>query len=387
MTGAAVSAKGAATEGAAAAPLTAADLEAMRSALRAFLAAASNEEQVRANFDSEDGGNLEAWHALVEQFGVAGVLISTDDDGLDLGYVVMATVLEETGRALFTGPLFASAVLATSALLGAGDDTFARQLLRDLADGTRIAAVALNDEAAHPTRFRAARDGWVLDGIKTAVLDAASADVVLVVASDESREAGLFEIRPGDARVEPLDVLDRTRRQARVVLTDTPARRLGADYTGALAALNDVGAVAAAAEQLGVAQRALDLAVEYAKVREQFGVPIGSFQAVKHMCAEMLALVESQRAAVRAAAAALDDAALSRAEVSETASVAKAFSSDAAVAVVETTIQVLGGIGFTWEHPAHLYLRRARSLQHAFGDAPFHRSRLADLVDAAALKL
>lgn len=333
---------------------------------------------LEAGFDSTA---KKVWTQLAETLGVAGVLIPERFGGLGLGYHEAAILLEECGKALLAGPALASAVLAPAVLLATGDEAACARLLPGLAAARIVAAIARSDQGAKPTRAKRSPGAWALTGVKIA---SAEADVLLVAAIDEGGVEGLFEVRrgaPGSAP-EALDGLDLTWPLVRVAWDLAPAARIGGAES-ALAMLGDVGAFAAAAEQLGICQRALDIAVAHAKLREQFGRPIGSFQAIKHICADMLTQTECLRAAVNAAAEALNGS--DERARTECASIAKAFGSEAATFCTQATIQVLGGLGFTWEHPAHLYLRRAKSLQFAFGDAAHHRARLAALHGLGAL--
>ncbi|MGW0593737.1 acyl-CoA dehydrogenase family protein [Streptosporangium sp. NPDC002607] len=358
-------------------PTTAAERQEFRTVVRAFLTERSPESRVRGLIDDERGADLDTWRQMAAQLGLAGVLIPEEFGGQGLGQVEMAVVLQEAARVLLCAPLLSSGVLAPTALLGSGDVAAAKRYLPAIAEGRSVAAVGIHDERGTRTVAESGPDGWRLTGRKTRVTDGQVADLLLLVAP-VGQQTGLFAVErnaPG-VTVEELDGLDRTRRQVTVDLARTPAVRIGDDFTRPLERLLAVGAVAAAAEQLGVAERMLEISVEYVKTREQFDRPIGSFQAVKHLCAEMFALVECSGAAVNAAsrAAAEDPAALA-----EIAAVAKAYCSVAATRVVETAIQVHGGIGYTWEHPAHLYLRRAKSLEFMFGDPHHHRDRIGVL--------
>jgi alkylation response protein AidB-like acyl-CoA dehydrogenase len=198
----------------------------------------------------------------------------------------------------------------------------------------------------------------------------------LLIIAPVDGQIALFQVAadaPG-VRVEQKASLDLTRRSGAIALQDTPAERIGGNFTAGLTAVEELGAFACAAEQAGIAARCLEIAVDYAKTREQFGRPIGSFQAIKHRLAEHLALVEQMRAAVDAAAA---EVAEGRPSAAETVSVVKAYCGDAGPAVAEGLIDTLGGIGFTWEHVAHLYLRRTKALAYLFGSPAEHRERLA----------
>ncbi len=353
------------------------DRDLFRSGLRDLLSQRSDEQAVRALIDSADGVDRQLWLELVDGLGIAGLLVPEEMGGLGLGALEMQVLLEECAAALYSGPVLSTAVLAPTALLASGDAPGCEDYWPSIIAGELIVAVALDDENG-AVQARQQGDGATLSGVKTAVIDGAIAGLLLVVAEDAEGFPGLYAVDPasGGVTLSPLDVLDRTRRQSRLVLADAPARRLGGDFSEGLERLRDVAATAAACEQVGVSQRALDLAVDYAKVREQFGKPIGSFQAIKHICAEMLVRVECMRSATTSAAKADTDLPARR---SEAASVAKAYGSLAATYVTENLIQVLGGIGYTWEHPAHLYLRRAKTLQFSFGDAPYHRRRIARL--------
>jgi alkylation response protein AidB-like acyl-CoA dehydrogenase len=278
-------------------------------------------------------------------------------------------VLEEAGRALLCAPYLATVTAAP----------FLPEDVRDaIAGGLCIATLALAEvsgrwEAAGvTTRAVRAPDGrWRLEGEKSYVVDGCAADVLVVAARvDGAGDVALFQVDAGGDGVDraPLATVDATRRQARVRLAAAPARRL----EGALDTAVDLCAVALAAEQVGGAGRALEMAVEHAGRRVQFGRPIGSFQAVKHLCAEMLLDLESARAAASHAVSAVGTGDLAHA-----AAVAKVSCSEAYVRIATDSLHVHGGLGFTWDHDAHLYLRRARSSLHLFGDPRQHRERLA----------
>jgi len=304
-------------------------------------------------------------------------------------------VLEELGGALFTGPYLASAVLAATALLASDDEEAKKDLLPGIAAGETIATLAFTEDGGSwdPASIRLAATGnagpknagpkndgsWRLDGHKSFVLDGHAADLILVVAATETDgQLSLFAVTSAADGLtrRALPTLDQTRKLARLTFHRTPARLVG-EPGAARAVLDhvlDVAAVALAAEQLGGAQRALDMAVAYAKVRQQFGRPIGSFQAIKHRCADLLLEVESLRSAVGYAAAAV---AAGSAELPVLAPLLKAYASDVYSHVAGENIQIHGGIGFTWEHDAHLYLKRAKASELLLGDASYHRERLA----------
>lgn len=355
-------------------PTTATEREEFRAVVRAFLTERSPEPHVRSLIEDERGADLDVWRQMAAELGLAGVIIPEEYGGQGMSQAEMAVALTESARVLLCAPLLSTGVLAPSALLDSGDEEAAKRYLPAIADGTLITAVAIDDGGTARTTAEPGRGDWRLTGRKTHVIDGQLADLLLVVAA-AGDEVGLFAAErnaPG-ITVEQLDVLDRTRRQAVVGFADTPVVRIGGDFARPLERLLAIGAVAAAAEQLGVAERMLEISVEYAKTREQFGKPIGSFQAVKHMCADMFTLVECSRAAVNVAGEAVAE---NSADLAEIAAVTKAYCSRAATTVAEMAIQVHGGIGYTWEHPAHLYLRRAKTLEFLFGDPRHHREAL-----------
>jgi alkylation response protein AidB-like acyl-CoA dehydrogenase len=303
--------------------------------------------------------------------------------------VELGIAFEEMGRVLLCAPFFSTVGLAAQALLAAGDDQAKREYLPRIADGSLLATVAVTEEDGRwdlsAVRTSAADSSgepgaFLLDGTKMFVVDGHIAQVLLVVARTDSG-LGLFAV---DASAEgvvrtPLPTLDMTRKLARVELKGVPARPVSGpgDATAALSRALDLALAALTAEQVGGAQRCLDMAVDYAKIRMQFGRPIGSFQAIKHKCAEMLIEVESAKSAAYHAAGSA--AAATSDELGVAAAIAKAYCSEAYFHVAAETIQVHGGIGFTWEHDAHLYFRRAKSSQLFLGDEHYHRERFAAL--------
>jgi alkylation response protein AidB-like acyl-CoA dehydrogenase len=293
-----------------------------------------------------DGFDVELWKAMVEQ-GWLGVDVGQDHGGLGLGMVETAVLLEELGAHVAPVP-YLQTVLALGALVRGGRDDWVDRLL----SGEAVGCVA-----------------WAPDAPVIAV---PLADVAVVVVGDELRLVELTDARP--AR-EP--AMDLTRPLGWLKVDASAGDPIGG--ASAVEALLDRGAVGHAAELLGSAQRVLDMSVEYAKDRHQFGKPIGSFQAVKHRCADMLVDVEGMRSAVYWAAWSVGAGDL---EASLAASVAKVWCSDAGMRVMASALQVHGGIGFTWEHDLHLYLKRAQLDSVSFGDAPFHRERLARLLRA-----
>jgi len=287
------------------------------------------------------------------------------------------------GRALLCAPYFATVVLAAQALIHSGDRTAMAAYLPGIASGQTIATLAFAepngrwDESGIEARAVRNKEKWQISGTKSFVLDGRVADLLLVLAQTDAG-LSLFAVdasHPGVSRM-ALETMDLTRKLAQVELTDAAGMLVG--EAGAASALLsqilDLAAVGLAAEQVGGAQRVLEMAVDYAKVRTQFGQLIGSFQAIKHKCADMLVQVESAKSAAYHAAwvAATDPA-----ELPAIASLAKAYCSDAYFFAATENIQVHGGIGFTWEHPAHLYFKRAKSSELLFGDPFYHRELLA----------
>jgi alkylation response protein AidB-like acyl-CoA dehydrogenase len=357
--------------------------EELRSTVRAFLGRVSPESEVRRLMDTETGFDPGVWRRMGSELGLQGLAVPAEYGGAGCGLVEVGLVLEETGRALLCAPYFSSAVLATTTLLRCTDETARKRLLPGLAAGELVGTLALTEDSARWDRAgvsmtaRLVEDRWLLSGVKNFVLDGAAADTILTVAQTADG-IGVFAV-DGDAAGltrTTLPTLDPTRRQARLEYREVVASplRIASDGWEFVSAVLDRAAAALAAEQVGVAGRALDMAVEYAKVRHQFGRAVGSFQAVKHLLADVLLEVESARAAAYFALLAADDDAD---DLPAVASLAKAFCSDASVAATTQNIQVHGGIGFTWEHPAHLYLKRARTAALLLGDPAQHRELLA----------
>ena len=354
----------------------------LRESVRRFLAERAPLTRVRELMETTEGTDPDVWRQASAQLGLPGIAVPEEYGGAGFSFAEQAIVLEELGAALFTGPYLASAVLAATALLASDDEAAKKDLLPGIAAGEIVATLAFteDDGSWDPAAIRLAaveNRGWRLDGHKSFVLDGHAADLILVVAATGGK-LSLFAVTPAAEGLtrRALPTLDQTRKLGRLTFSDTPARLIG-EHGAARAVLDhtlDVAAVALAAEQLGGAQRALDMAVGYAKVRHQFGRPIGSFQAIKHRCADLLVEVESLRSAVGYAAAAV---AAGSTEVPVLASLVGAYASEVYSHVAGENIQIHGGIGFTWEHDAHLYLKRAKASELFLGDASYHRARLA----------
>ena len=358
--------------------------EELRNTVRKFLEDKSPEAAVRRLMMGELGYDPPVWSQMAEQLGLPGLIVPERFGGAGFGWVELAIVMEEMGRALLCAPYLSTAVLATSALRLAGNEAAQADLLQKIAAGKAIVALAHAEpehgweSSAVTMQATADRGAWRLDGVKTYVIDGHSADVLLVVAKAEDR-LSLFRVAGAADGVERtlLPTLDVTRKLARISFNGTRAEHIGSgdDLTSAIDKVIALGIVALAAEQVGGAQRCLELATEYAKTRLQFGRPIGSYQAIKHRCADMLVAVEfAKSAAYHAAfrAAENDDA-----ELPAATSMAKSFCSEAYFQAAADTIQIHGGMGFTWEHPAHLYFKRAKSSGVLFGEPVHHREKLA----------
>ena len=353
----------------------------LRDSVRRFLADRAPLTRVRELMDADDATDASVWQHAAGQLGLQAIAIPEEYGGAGFSFVEQAIILEQLGAALYTGPYLASAVLAATALLAGSDEAAKRDLLPGIASGETVATLAFTEDDGswdpETIGLSASKhgDGWVLDGHKSFVLDGATASLLLVVGRTEAG-LSLFAVDGSAAGLtrRSLATLDQTRRLARCEFSSVTGRLIGSPGDAPLAKVLDVAAIALAAEQLGGAQRALDMAVEYAKIRHQFGRPIGSFQAIKHRCADLLMEVESLRSAVVYAAAAVAE---DSPEVPMVASLVKALASDTYFHVAAENIQIHGGIGFTWEHDAHLYFKRAKSSELFLGDGNYHRERLA----------
>lgn len=358
----------------------------LRSTIRAFMEAKSSEESVREQMETDSGYDADVWTQMAEQMGLQGLHIPEEFGGSGFSYVELGIVLEEMGRALLCAPFFSSVVLAANTLMQSGDDAAKAAHLPGIATGSTIATVAFTepsgkwDEAGITMQASGSGSAVTLSGTKSFVLDGHIANLI-IVAARSAAGVSLYTV-DGDAAGlsrTALSTMDQTRRQARLEFDNTPATLLGAEGSGwdILSTVLDLAAVGLAAEQVGGAQFVLEMAVQYAKDRVQFGRPIGSFQAIKHKCADMLLEVESAKSAAYYGmwcASEMND------ELASVASLAKAYCSEAYFHATAENIQIHGGIGFTWEHPAHLYFKRAKSSELLFGDPTYHRELLAQRI-------
>ncbi|GAC1570924.1 MAG: acyl-CoA dehydrogenase family protein [Candidatus Dormibacteria bacterium] len=358
-----------------------AEQQQLRESVRALLSRTSSESEVRRVMATPDGHDPAAWERLLA-LGLLGIVVPEELGGGGASLVDQGVVLEEMGRSAMCGPYVSTAVLAVQALLHLDRDAAVEDLLRRASTGT-VMTLALGD-AAHDwtdatvgVRAEQTADGWRLDGSVTHVPDGTAAEVILVLAGS-ARALRLFAVdaaAPGLERT-PLPTMDQTRKQARLDLTRTPAQPLGgtADVWPALLTALQVCAVALAVEQVGGAQFVLERVVAYASTRHQFGRPVGSFQAVQHRCASMLVEIEAARSA---AYYGLRVAAERSAELPAVASLARSFCSTAYRHATDDAIQLFGGVGITWDHPIHIYFKRARSSELALGTPAQHREILA----------
>jgi alkylation response protein AidB-like acyl-CoA dehydrogenase len=358
------------------------DQEELRRYVRQWLDERAPLDEVRRIMESEPGYDAGPWKELGD-LGWLGMAISTERGGAGYGFGELAVMGEEMGRTLYPSPFLPTVVMAAPLIAALGTEEQQSELLAAIADGSMTASVALVDAepgasaVASPTEA-GGNAAWSLTGVKSYVINGATADRLLVVAETPAgREVFLVEPGTSGVGVDRLDVMDLTRPQAIVRFDSAPATRLGDGSSDVAAALDDAAYRAVAflsMEQVGGAQACLDMSVAYAKSRYQFGRPIGSFQAIKHMCADMLVAVESAKSAAYHLAGVIG---ADPEEVAIAAPLAKSFCSEAYFRCAADTIQIHGGIGFTWEHDAHLYLKRAKSSELMFGGPAEHRRRLA----------
>lgn len=356
----------------------------LRATVRQLLVDRCDPVAVTALYDGDRSLVARVWNALAVDLGLAGLLVPEESGGAGAGPREAAVVLEELGRAAAPVPFLTSAVVATTVLLDAGVLQPGRTLLEGLAAGERTAALAVPFSTAPDAELPevwAVRhdDGVRLTGRVRVVAGALEADVLLVPAAGPEG-VGVYAVPVEQAVLDPVVSLDMTRQLADVVFDEAAAEPVLADGEAAVRRALEVGAALLASEQVGLAGWCLDTTVDYLKERRQFGRVVGGFQALKHRLADLYAEVESARAVAVNAAAGL---AAGDPDVPVATAVAQAFCSDLAVHAAEEAVQLHGGIGMTWEHPAHLYLKRAKADQIGFGTAGAHRARLAGLVDLA----
>jgi alkylation response protein AidB-like acyl-CoA dehydrogenase len=374
---------------------------ALTESLDSLLSDRFNLDKTLARTESAETYDEGLWHAVAGELGCAGLLIPEQDGGAGASYREAASVAEALGAAVAPVPFIGSAVVATTALLsvastaGQTPTRAATDLLRRLADGGATAALAAGfvtaPRSAFPTSVRVAGsrpgDGPAgvarLRGTVTGVADALPAGVLLVPADGVPVSLYLVDVSAAGVAKAPVTSLDMTRQLCDLSFDDAPGTLIasGAAAKRAAGAALTAGAAMLAAEQVGLAQRCLDMTLSYVKQRHQFARPVGSFQALKHRLADVWVGVTQARAASRYAAACL---AAGHPDTDVAVAVAKAYCSEVAVRAAEECVQMHGGIGFTWEHPAHLYLKRAKADSLGFGSADAHRAALASLVNLPA---
>lgn len=340
---------------------------------RKFFAGECPMAEVRRLMETETAYDAALWSKMAEQ-GYTGIIFPEEYDGVGLGKVELILLMEEAGRALLPGPLFSTVALAGAILNEVATPEQKKKYLAPICRGEARSTAAILESSASwdlaSVQMNSANGR--LTGEKVFVPDAALADFMLVIARD-----GVF-VMDGKGKgisIEPMAGMDLARRLYCVHFENAPAERLG--NSAGLARALDIATTVLAAELVGGMQRTLDITVEYAKMRKQFGKPIGMFQAVQHQCADMYLELESSRSAAYYAAWALEQGAP---DAAVAVSVAKMYASDAARTVGNRGIQIHGGMGFTWENDIHLYYKRAKASETAFGDATFHRERIARLV-------
>jgi alkylation response protein AidB-like acyl-CoA dehydrogenase len=358
--------------------------DALRASVARFLRERCGRDEVRRLMDSDEGYDRDVWALLAGQLGLTGVAVPVEYGGAGAGVQELVTVLEQTGRALLCAPLLA-AVFAGHALLTCADESTLAELLPPLVSGELVAtlATALASEAARATARATAPAqpgdaGWLVDAELDLVLDGQHAELILLVAAGRDGSAALFAVDRGAPGLEctPCASLDGTRRHAALRLQSTPARRLGPVTASAARRLDLIVELALSAEAIGGAAACLDASVGYARLRRQFGRPIGSFQAVQHKCADVLTELEMARSALHYAAWAFDD---DDPGLSAAVGVAAVAAVEAFFHAAAENLQIHGGIGFTWEHDAHLYLKRAAADRLLIDPAARRARLLADL--------
>jgi alkylation response protein AidB-like acyl-CoA dehydrogenase len=353
--------------------------EFLKDSARKFFAGECPSAEMRRLMDTDTAYDAALWSKLTDQ-GYTGIIFPEEYGGVGLGKVELLLLMEEAGRALLPGPFFSTVVLAGSVLDAVATPAHKKKYLEPICHGGVRSTVALVEDSANwdPQSVEMIATSGKLTGKKFFVSDAAVADFFIVVARD-----GVFVVdsQARGLKITPMSGMDLTRKLYVVEFSDTAAEKIGC--TSNLSRAFDIATAALAAELVGGMQRTLDITVEYAKTRKQFGKPIGMFQAVQHQCADMYLETESSRSAVYYAGWALEE---NTPDAATAVSIAKMYASDAARTVGNRGIQIHGGMGFTWENDVHLYYRRAKASETSFGDATFHRERIASVViDSASI--
>ena len=367
--------------------------EEFRGILRRFLEDKSPTTEVRRLMETDEGYDPDVWRQICQDLGLTAIHIPEAYGGQGFGFVELGIVVEEMGRALLCAPYFASTVLAATAILNAGTEEQKQTLLPDIASGATIAALAFTEDNGRSgtdgvEMTATASDGvFTLDGHKSFVLDGHTADLIVVLARKPGTAGddglSLFAVKGDAAGLDRtlLQTLDPTRKQARLIFSGVAAQLIGDEGAAAapMAKTLDQATACLANEMVGGAERLRESALEYSQLRVQFGRAIGSFQALKHRSADMLLDVEMAKSAAYYATAAVDDDAEN---LAPTVSLAKAAAADAYMQAAITTVQMHGGIGFTWDNDTHLWFKRAKSSEVFLGTANEHRERLIEQWDA-----
>ena len=367
--------------------ITTEDREAMREAFGRLLAERSAEADVRRAMEMESGFDAALWDDICAM-GVTGLLVSPDFGGLGAGALEVEVLMEEAGAALLCSPLFSSGVLAAGLLTYCGDAAAQGRLLPAIVTGGKIATVALTGDRGRWTAedvavvATPAGEGWTLQGHAAFVTHGHVADILLVVART-AQGLSVFEVDPQSAEVERQrqETFDHTLRLARISFAGAPAAELAGAGEAVIERMLDMARIALAGERAGASRRIFEITIDYIKTRIQFGRPIGGFQALKHMASDLLLEVESGTSAARAAAASVAAAAPDAAVMVNLAAFATA---DSFSQVAATAIQMHGGIAYTWDYPAHLYLRRARADARLLGPPSLYRDRYVAALENAA---
>lgn len=367
--------------------------EEFRGILRRFLEDKSPTTEVRRLMETDEGYDPDVWRQICQDLGLTAVHIPEAYGGQGFGFVELGIVVEEMGRALLCAPYFASTVLAATAILNAGTEEQKQTLLPDIASGATVATLAFTEDNGRSgtggveLTATAAGDGFTLDGHKSFVLDGHTAGLIVVLARKPGTSGddglSLFAVQGDAAGLDRklLQTLDPTRKQARLTFSGIAAQLIGDEGAAAapMAKTLDQATACLANEMVGGAERLRESALEYSQLRVQFGREIGSFQALKHRSADMLLEVEMAKSAAYYATGAVDDDAENLAPA---VSLAKAAAADAYMQAAITTVQMHGGIGFTWDNDTHLWFKRAKSSEVFLGTANEHRERMIEMWDA-----
>jgi alkylation response protein AidB-like acyl-CoA dehydrogenase len=347
--------------------------EILKDSARKFFAGECPMEEVRRLMETGTAYDEKLWTKLAEQ-GYTGIIFPEEFGGVGLGKVELILLMEEAGRALLPGPFFSTVPLAGAVIDAVASPEHKKKYLGPICEGKARSTVAFLEAGAswNPAGLKITAAGSKLTGEKLFVTDAAVANFILVVAKDTIY---VVDAKAAGMTITAMSGMDMTRKIYAVKFKDTPAEQIGS--LANLSKAFDIATAALVGEMVGGMQRTLDITVDYAKMRKQFGKPIGMFQAVQHHCADMYLETESSRSAAYYAAWALEE---NTSEASVAVSIAKAYASDAARTVGNRGIQVHGGMGFTWENDVHLFYRRAKASETAFGDSTFHRERIAQRV-------